>query len=164
MELEALKSLIKAAFADTEYPGDDHIAGCSRSLTPIGCGDCDPIAAHFKGTTWQEHNLQTLAGYDDAVALFHPEARRYYLPAFMLAELENRQSEEEPDPLPNLDISYRFLPSEYESIQEDVKVFTDLLSDQQKQAVIEYLKYMVTDEGVYDPDENTLKAMEFLKK
>ena len=89
MELEALKSLIRAAFEDAEYPGDDNIAGCSRSLTPFGCDDCDPMAAHFKGTRWQEHNLQTLGEFN-SLSFFHPEARRYYLPAFMLAELQDR--------------------------------------------------------------------------
>ena len=163
MKLEALKSLIKAAFEDAEYPGDEHIAGCSRSLTPFGCGDCDPIAAHFKGTTWQEHDLQTLAGFDNAVILFHPEAYRYYLPAFMLADLENYQAEEKSDSLPNLDIEWTVSSNEDKSIHDKHKEFVASLSKQQRQVVIEYLKYIVTDDSVYEPHNDTLKAIDFLE-
>ena len=159
MQLEDLKSLIRAAFQDVEYPGDDHIAGCSR----VGCDDCEPLAAHFKGTTWQEHTLQTLAGFD-ALAFFYPEARHYYLPAYMLAELEGAElSEEEPDPLPNLNIAYRFISSEYESIQEERRNFLRLFSPRQRRSVIQYLKYMDTFEGVCELDKDTLQAIDFLE-
>ncbi len=169
MELENLKSLIRTAFQDVEYPGDDNIAGCSR----IGCDDCDPLAAHFKGTTWQEHTLQTLAGFYELGFLYR-RALHYYLPAYMLAELENRrlaeihfsQSEEYmeyPDPLPNLDISNYVSPCDNESIQENNKGFIGLLSQQQRQAVVEYLKYLDTDEEGYNPQEHTLKAIHFLE-
>ena len=170
MEIQELKSLIRSAFADTEYPGGDNIAGCSR----IGCDDCDPLAEHFKGTTWQQHNLQTLAGYA-GIGFFYPQALHYYLPAYMLAEIENcrlaeihfSQSEEYqeyPDPLPNLDISHCFLPSEHESIQQEREKFVALFSDEQRRAVTEYLKFIATDEEGYDPGEWTLRAIEFLNR
>ena len=170
MEIEELKSLIKAAFADVEYPGDDNIAGCGR----IGCDDCDPLAEHFKGTSWQEHNLQTLAGYA-GIGFFYPQALHYYLPAYMLAEMENcrlaeihfcqsEEYEEYPDPLMNLDISYCFCLSEHESIQESKEKFVALLSKQQRRAVTEYLKFMATDEEGYVPEQWTLQAIEFLNR
>ncbi len=159
MEIQELKSLIREAFEDVEYPGDDHIAGCSR----IGCDDCEPLAAHFKGTTWQEHTLQTLAGYD-GIGFFHTRARHYYLPAYMLAEIQNAElPEEESDALPNLNIAYQFISDEHESIQEERRNFLRLFSAQQRRAVIEYLKYMVTDEDGYEPDKDTLEAIDFLE-
>ena len=95
----------------------------------------------------------------------------------MLADLENRrladihfrQSEESeeyeeyPDPLLNLDITYFFTGSKHESIQKERRNFLRLFSAQQRRAVIEYLKYIVTDEGVYDPGKDTLEAIDFLE-
>ncbi len=168
MKIEELNSLIRSAFADVQYPGDDNIAGCSR----IGCDDCDPIAAYFKGTTWQEHNLQTLAGYAD-IGFFYLEALHYYLPAYMLAEIENRrlaelhfgqleEYEDYPDPLPNLDICGQVSSNEVESIQRHREKFVALLSKQQRLAVTEYLKFMDTDEDGYAPEEWTLQDIKFL--
>ena len=156
MEIQELKSLIREAFKDVEYPGDDHIAGCSR----IGCDECEGIAEHFKGTTWQEHNLQTLLGYD-TLALFHTEARHYYLPAFMLADIGDNQSES--GSVSNLNIAFRFISHEHESFQEERRNFLSLFSPQQRRAVIEYLKYVDTFEGVYEPDKDTLEAINFLE-
>ena len=152
MELQELKAFIREAFQDVEYPGDDNIAGCSRSLLPQGCYECDGIAAHFKGTTWQEHTPQTLSGYDDTLSLFHLGARHYYLPAFMLAELETGQSEELWDLLPNLDISHQFYRIEDESSKE----FIALLSKSQRRAVVEYFKFLNTDEDGYRPSAKNI--------
>jgi hypothetical protein len=157
MELEKVKSLIKEAFSDVAYPGDDHIAGCGR----INCDDCDVIAAHFKGTTWQEHNSQTLIGCGSAPSFLYTEALHYYLPAFLLAELDDDTAEL----LPNLydNIAWNYSPKQEERLQSKVKENVNLLSLSQREALIEFFKYHCIYEGVYDPDPHTLETIDFLQ-
>ena len=82
----------------------------------------------------------------------------------MLAELENTElPEEELDALPNLNIEYQFISYEHESLQEERRNFLSLFSPQQHRAVVEYLKYMVTDEDGYEADRDTLEAINFLE-
>jgi hypothetical protein len=152
IDLEALKSVIREAFKAVEYPGDHGIAGCSRSLTLMGCDDCDVLAAHFKGTTWQEHNSHALAGCDSAPSFLYPEALHYYLPAFLLAELED---------------SSEFIPMLYDHLENKLAQggeLVSLLSRPQRQAVIEYFRYRSTHEGVYDPDVTILTIMSLLQR
>ena len=160
MELEELKTLIREAFKDVTYPGDDHIAGCSRSALPIGCHECDGIAAHFKGTTWQEHSLQTLIGCDSAVTLFHAGALHYYLPAFMLAELDD-SSELIPNVYDGIESNYS--PGQDEHHKARARENVNLLSIPQREAIIEYFKYRWTFDGEYDPDKRIFEVIDFLR-
>ena len=41
----------------------------------------------FTGTKWGDHNVKELRTHESALCFFTPEAFRYYLPAFMLAEV-----------------------------------------------------------------------------
>jgi hypothetical protein len=159
MELEELKSLIRDAFKDVPYPGDEHIAGCSRSASPSGCRECDGIAAHFKGTTWQEHNLQTLIGCDSAVTLFHAGALHYYLPAFLLAEIDD-PTELIPNVYDRIEFNYS---SQQEEFKTRVRENVNLLSIPQREALIEYFKYRWTFDGEYDPDKRIFQIIDFLR-
>lgn len=161
MKLEELKSVIKEAFKDVAYPGDDNIAGCSR----IGCSDCDVLAAHFKGTIWQEHNPETLIGCDSAPTFLYREALHYYVPAFMLADLDDPSG----DYIPNLHDSIvwnhwlgdnSFEDNGYH--QTETKKYINLLSVPQHKAIIEYFKYSYTFEGDYEPDKRILEIIDFL--
>ena len=157
MELEELKSLIRAAFKDVPYPGDDNIAGCGRSLTPIGCDDCDPLAAHFKGTSWQQHTPQTLEFWDSLILFFHAEALHYYLPAFMLADLDDPKGEWISEVFDKIQFAYSPGDENYEATYATKNA--KLLSAPQRQAVIEYLRHVCE----YDLDKQTLKVVKFLQ-
>jgi len=159
MELEELKSLIRKAFEDVKYPGDDRIARCGRSDTPIGCDDCDVIAEYFKGTTWQQHNTQTLIGCDDAVLFFKGEALHYYLPAFMIAELDDS------DCMPNVydAIASAHRPSVDAYISAKREKYVKLLSASQRAAIVEYFKYHCTHKGIYKPDRDISEIIESLR-
>lgn len=156
MKIEHLKSLITDAFKDVPYPGDDRIAGCSR----IGCDDCDVIPEHFKGTTWQEHNPPSLTGFDAAISFFYPEALRYYLPAFLIATLDDSSG----DCLPNVYESLESIhwPWGGASEQARAKDHVSRLSILQRTAVAEYFKYSGTDGGKYDLDQRTQEIVGFL--
>ena len=78
----ALAKQIEEAFADTPYPGDAFEA---ISATPYDEG----IVEYFRGTTWKGHQVRNLRCHSAALSFFTDAAYRYWLPAFMLAHLEN---------------------------------------------------------------------------
>lgn len=81
----------------------------------------------------------------------------------MLADIGDDQLGEEPNSLSNLNIAFRFISDEHESLQEERRNFLSLFSTQQRRAVVEYLKFFDTFEGVYEPDKDTLEAIYFLE-
>lgn len=54
--------------------------------------DYDNAHGGFTGTNWQEHDAAYLRMNEGALSFFTPEAFRYYLPAFMMAELSNPET------------------------------------------------------------------------
>jgi len=76
---------IAAAFADTPYPGDAFEA---ISATQQDEG----IVEYFRGTTWRSHTAANLRIHCAALSFFTGPAFRYWLPAFMLAELEDTET------------------------------------------------------------------------
>ena len=79
-----VRETIVAAFADTPYPGNDNISA------PIG--DDEGTKQYFRGTTWQGHSPRNLRLHAQALSFFTPEAYRYFLPAFMLAEIDDPET------------------------------------------------------------------------
>ena len=73
---------IEAAFADTPSPGTefDDISATKHD---------EDIVDYFRGMTWRGHRVQDLRRHCAAMSFFTDKAFRYWLPAFMLAELEN---------------------------------------------------------------------------
>lgn len=82
-EAQALRSnleqRISAAFADRPYPGDK----------AINCFEPDEATATFVGTHWTGHDVAVLRYNSCTLSFFKPVAFCYFLPAFMLAELED---------------------------------------------------------------------------
>lgn len=79
--LEALKREIEAAFADVPYPGDEHIAYSNIDA------DGSKLAAAFKGKPWKELTAHDLHWHE--MAFLSREGLHYYLPAYLLASLED---------------------------------------------------------------------------
>jgi hypothetical protein len=78
-----LTTRIKAAFADTPSPGTEND---DISATKY---DDEGVVDYFRGTTWRGHRVEDLRRHEVAMSFFTDKAFRYWLPAFMLAELEN---------------------------------------------------------------------------
>jgi hypothetical protein len=76
----SLTEQIMAAFKDTTHPGND-FEDISATLRDEG------IVDYFAGKTWQGHEVKDLHYHYDALSFFTPKAFRYYLPAFLLADL-----------------------------------------------------------------------------
>lgn len=53
--------------------------------------DDEGTSDYFTGKSWRGHGVEKLRWYESSLAFFTPAAFRYYLPAFMLAELEDPQ-------------------------------------------------------------------------
>jgi hypothetical protein len=75
---------IELAFEHTPPPG---IADDDISATPAD----DGVADYFRGRSWHYHTVKTLRRYSCALSYFTDKAFRYYLPAFMLAELKDHE-------------------------------------------------------------------------
>ncbi len=82
MEAAAVIRQIEDAWGDVLYPGDDHI------FTPDSYDDED-IVNYFGGTTWRGHDPAKLRAHSSAFTFFTPEAFHYWLPAFMIAAIQN---------------------------------------------------------------------------
>jgi hypothetical protein len=83
--LERLKSKIKQAFAEAEYPGDDQIL-----YDRDHCLECQQVAADFQGQSWPQMPFKILRFNRESFgSQFTPEGFRFYLPAYLLAALED---------------------------------------------------------------------------
>jgi hypothetical protein len=85
------KRRIFAAFAQTEYPGDWCLRGSREGAEPL------LVEQEFCGKRdWRvlkpEFLDQAPAGYGTALCFFSDEAFRFYLPAYLLADLDRQLS------------------------------------------------------------------------
>lgn len=74
---------INDAFSDTPYPGDVNIVDDMR-------GEGTIVAETFRGKHWKEVSPETLFFYKNSIPFLSADAYRFYLPAFMLASLDNQ--------------------------------------------------------------------------
>ena len=78
--IEAIKDGIREAFAT----GD---AAPPRRIVSHDCWECRRIQRRFQGKHWRDAPLASLT-FEDPLPLLTPEAFCFYLPAFLLAELD----------------------------------------------------------------------------
>jgi len=83
MSKEEVIGKIEAAFDDTPSPGKEYDDISATKYWDEGTVD------YFRGTSWRGHDVQKLREHDCALSYFSDKAFRYWLPAFMLAELEH---------------------------------------------------------------------------
>lgn len=55
----------------------------------VGDPESDDLAKYFTGKSWRGHSAKQLREHASALSFFTPEGFRYFLPAFMLAELDD---------------------------------------------------------------------------
>lgn len=76
-----LIDVIEKTFEDVEYPGDDNLAAYKDNWESIY------FAKAVKGKHWKELSKDVLLKYEDSLNQLTPEAIRFYMPAFLIAEL-----------------------------------------------------------------------------
>lgn len=80
-ELAALCQEISTAFAATPYPGDNELSGSDRDDEPA------ENAMELRGLKWQSAHPTLLARCDTALSFLSDSGFRYFLPAFLFADL-----------------------------------------------------------------------------
>lgn len=88
LDREQLKSKIREAFAATEYPGDWCLRGSNEGDEPFR------VEEEFRGKTdWRSIAPEFLdrapSGLGSALSFLSEEAFRFYLPAYLLADIDD---------------------------------------------------------------------------
>jgi hypothetical protein len=84
MEESRLQAAIVDAFADTVYPGDDRLTVHNASGRAF-----DETFQLLRGKSWQECPVVEFMQGDTPIPDLTPEAFQYYMPALLLASLDN---------------------------------------------------------------------------
>ncbi|MFP6694925.1 MAG: DUF6714 family protein [Pirellulales bacterium] len=96
------------------------------------------------GRTWDGHDVPTLRMHEAAMCFFTPGAFRYYLPAYMLAELRDPE---------NADILGEFVVYQFGEPELDWKETYEkrltLFTQDEKDAVLAFLRYMQERYGTF---------------
>lgn len=86
LSVENLQSKIEAAFSDVEQP-------LPENIIEHDCQECRGVERNFRNQNWRNIEPEKIESAYDKLPLFTPEAHQYFLPAFMLYSLHERQSE-----------------------------------------------------------------------
>lgn len=94
-DLNALRNVIRAAFRDTSYPGDDCLRRGNEGEEPFLLED------EFKGRTdWQTLDARFLDqapdGFATALSFFSAAAFHFYLPAYLIADIDGKLQSVDP--------------------------------------------------------------------
>jgi len=162
MDKGQLRSKIEVAFSGS-CPPTHHLTGMSSEKD-------EGVSDYFSGTTWEGHEVSTLRHYCAALSFFEPEAFHYYLPAFILADL---QDPIEADVIGS-HIVYSFVPPDLGNSQEtkteelsrggleqNFEKRMNLFSLEELEAVEAYIEYCDREYGTLD-DENR-KALRYIR-
>ena len=152
--MKALITQITNAFADVAYPGDD-------SLTNSFGDEAEALSLEFRGRTdWKHLDVEFLNqapdGWGSALSFFSAKALQFYLPAYLIAEIEGR--------LTVADASTRlcaFVTPQMEdkklakvygggTLGEHARREFEIFTPDQVAAVVSYLKWKLSD-GLYEP-------------
>ena len=94
-DAEAVKSQIRKAFANVEFPGDWCLRGSNEGEEPF------LLEQEFKGKTdWRSLNPEFIdrapGGFGSALSFFSDEAFRFYLPAYLIADIDGKLASHDP--------------------------------------------------------------------
>jgi hypothetical protein len=160
MKKQELKALIAKAFAANKYPGDWCLKGSTEGCEPY------QVEQEFKGKKdWQALDSKFLdqapGGLASALSFFSDEAFRFYLAAYLIADIDNRLENVDvlfhlTHGLDNKSRSKKINPLRYgERTWWDEKQYQfSVFSLEQKKAIVEYLKFKY---GAAEFDRPTIK-------
>jgi hypothetical protein len=169
-QVKNLIEQIKTAFDTTPYPGDDRLCGSDQGDEPA------EYALEFRGLNWRTIHPDFLAQHHASLSFFSTEGFRYFLPAYLIADLMGTDSNANPV----FHLTHGLCPDYSLQAELDMKA-SGLLSDelvalmeeedrmdtfdwhqiavdkfshfnhQEREAIISYLQYSTSDE--YSRDE-----------
>lgn len=140
-QVRELQQQINAAFAKTPYPGDNNLCGSDLGDEPA------EYAMEFRGLNWKTLHPYFLAKNSSALSFLTDEGFRYFLSAFLIADLiipEIEGAWSNTDPVFHL--THGLVEEEFEN--EDnfnwyeiaTRKFSHFNQDERK-AIVSYLKY-----------------------
>ncbi|XZG69285.1 DUF6714 family protein [Chitinibacteraceae bacterium HSL-7] len=125
-----LVQLITHAFHLSPYPGDENISAPTY--------DDEGTAEYFKGKKWQDLSAQDLRHRSSSLTFFTNSAFCYYVPAYMLAVIEDATT---------ADVIIDHLWNDFSPPKNDITRPSfqrkwECFSGPQKQAIVEFMEYM----------------------
>ncbi len=82
---------IRTAFADVEYPGDDFLQGSFEGCEPY------EVVGPFRGRhDWQTLGAEFLDAHNEALSFFSEGGFRFFLPAYLIADLQDTLQSADP--------------------------------------------------------------------
>jgi len=136
-----LISEIEAAFSTGTPPQPD-----KDNISKI-CSDDEGTAEYFAERTWRGHTAKQLRELDFALTVLTPQAFAYYLPAYLIADIEDP---EEADIIID-SLMYHLSSSMSPDRSQAIRSY---LSSEQKDAVRRYFEYARQREerGIFDDE------------
>jgi hypothetical protein len=146
-----LQALIRTAFADVPYPGDDALVSGDVTYDP----EYREVARDFRGKTWRALSREHVRAHADALPLLTTAAFRYFLPGYLLACLE---VEAELDTAP-LNVVFSLTPpdSADPAESEDFAARVAVFGKREAQAICSYLDAC----QARDPNTATARALDY---
>jgi len=141
MKESELREKIISAFADVHYPGDDCLGA------PDGRDDGENVTEFFRGKDWRWLKSNELACGPHALHFMTLEAFHYYLPAYLLASLEEDSGDvidavfhKITPPRPNV-----VFPHLDNRAVDEFQMRYEYFSPAQKQAVRDFIAFILDD-------------------
>ncbi|NVB84936.1 MAG: hypothetical protein HOV81_41600 [Kofleriaceae bacterium] len=136
--VDALRAAIEAAWKDAPYPGDRHVSA--------GYDNEDLVRSELMGKHWRDVKPEFAKpfAYGDNLELLEPAALAFFLPAFLLLDVDSGDM-----PLVNL-LAPR--PKEFRT-RDNLEAFwarVDVLTEEQKRVVARLFAYWRTRDWISD--------------
>lgn len=85
MDIERIIGIINRAFGDNQYPGDDFLVGSKDGSEPL-----DEIRPFIGRTDWKTVEPRVLDSHSGALNFFSEAGLRFFLPAYLVADLKEQ--------------------------------------------------------------------------
>ena len=157
MNKNKITLLIKEAFSNIAYPGDNNI--CYKNNYGRDY-EGNQMAMFFRGKTWEQITLKSLRDeYNNdgsaCLSFMSPEAYRYYLPAYMIIAINEY---EDADVIGDSAIHALSFPQDNELIKFWIQRNSNF-SDKQEEAITKFLQFMHENHEL--DDEIMIKTLRF---
>jgi len=162
-DLASVKARIEQAFAEVAFPGDWCLIN-SREGTEPGL-----LEQEFKGKTdWRKLDASFIDrapdGFATALSFFSDEAFHFYLPAYLLADLDGRLQQTNPvfhltHGLESASRNGKINPRRYgeRTWFEHARYKFAMFNDRERSAIAEYLRYKHDKDALTDFEKNQIE-------
>lgn len=151
---ETLIARIKDAFAEVSYPSDENLVSTPEHRAE--CDECEDIYNFFVGKSWEEALRKDSDGWlNYGQSFFEPLAWRYYLPAFLIQEINEDSFS-----------SFYFAPNDDPKLENLEENRIKLLTSWQCSVIVDFLEISnELSEGIHRwVEDDNLVALSYWKE